>query len=174
MPTSTMLGSASASPILGGTSRSFSMSTFQRQMQSNADSQFFMEVIRANLSDDLLSPEQSSRLGPERRPCAGHCYIAVEALWHLADGRSRRWQTVSLRLPDGNTHWWIRTPEGEVLDPTAHQFATPPDYSAGTPRGLLTRQPSRRCRVLLDRVNAVLLRRGSSRSPSDPQTQQRH
>ncbi|GMV36551.1 MAG: hypothetical protein AMXMBFR61_10590 [Fimbriimonadales bacterium] len=121
--------------------------------------QSYIELIRANLSDDLLSAQQRRRLSGERRPTAGHCYVAVEALWHLAGGADRGWQTKVARLPDGNTHWWIVTEAGEVLDPTAVQFEHPPDYSRGTARGLLTRDPSRRCRVLLERVRGVLERR---------------
>lgn len=125
----------------------------------DTDVQTCIELIRANLSDELLSTQQRKRMCGMPRPTAGHCYVAVEALWHLAEGASRGWKTKVVRLPDGNTHWWIVTGDGEILDPTAVQFEAPPDYSKGKARGLLTRQPSRRCQVLLQRIRGVLQRR---------------
>lgn len=39
-----------------------------------------------------------------------------------------------------------------ILDPTASQFKTPPDYRKGRGRGFLTKKPSKRARELMIRM----------------------
>ncbi len=102
--------------------------------------------IRHNLSDDLLKPEYLGQPFP-----AGHCYVATEALYHLLGGRESGYTPVRLRMPDGVVHWWLRGPNGEVIDPTHDQYADVP-YDQGRPGGFLTRGPSKRAVELMRRV----------------------
>lgn len=53
---------------------------------------------------------------------------------------------------EGAPHWFLRGPLGQILDLTASQFKTRPNYSAGRGKGFLTREPSARARVLMGRV----------------------
>jgi hypothetical protein len=48
-------------------------------------------------------------------------------------------------------HWYLVSPDGYVWDVTALQFETLPDYDAGRGRGFLTRYPSKRAQILIDR-----------------------
>jgi len=97
---------------------------------------------------DLLQLKYRSLVEAGAHPLTGHCYVAAEALYHMgAKGEGYRPHVLS--LPDGGTHWYLKDGQGRVLDPTAAQFAEPPDYAAGTCKGFLTKRPSRRARSVL-------------------------
>lgn len=62
-----------------------------------------------------------------------------------------RWKPCVMRLPSGDTHWYLRDRKtDEVLDGSVEQFDAPPAYDLGRGCGFLTKQPSRRCQELLD------------------------
>ena len=102
--------------------------------------------VRAHLSDDLRRPPWRG----DPRPTAGHCYVASEALRALLGPRYR---PATVRH-EGAVHWFLRGPHG-VVDATADQFSRPPTYAAASGRGFLTREPSRRARILLDRIQGA-------------------
>lgn len=78
----------------------------------------------------------------------GQCYAASEAVYHLLGGRASGYTPVRGRS-GSVSHWWLRRPDGSVLDVTAAQFGRPWPYHLGTGGGFLTRQPSRRARALM-------------------------
>jgi hypothetical protein len=102
--------------------------------------------IRANLTPNLLQPKY--RGGATES--AGHCYVACEALYHLG-ARERGYRPAVIRMGD-ITHWFLIDAQGAVLDPTGDQFPEPVDYAKGRRIGFLTREPSKRARLLMDRV----------------------
>lgn len=102
--------------------------------------------ILSNLTDDL-------RRAPWKgnpNPLAGHCYVASEALYHSLGDRVD-WTPCTVRH-EGAVHWFLRHRDGRIADLTAGQFLTIPDYSSGRGRGFLTRQPSKRTQVVLDKL----------------------
>lgn len=91
----------------------------------------------------------------------GNCYVTCEALYHLLGGKDAGY--VPHRLDhEGDTHWYLvlrhhNNPYGGisaqlVIDPTASQFKTPPDYSKGVGAGFLTKGPSKRAREMMERL----------------------
>lgn len=101
-----------------------------------------------NLSDDLRrAPWKGSP-----NPLAGHCYVACEALSHLG-GYAAGFRPATVRH-EGAVHWFLVDAAGLVVDPTASQFASLPPYSAGVRRGFLTREPSKRARILMSRLTS--------------------
>lgn len=102
---------------------------------------------------------------------AGQCYPAAEALYHLLGGKEAGlkpvvWRYADMRA-DGSvhgfpTHWFLGRADGSVgrflttvLDPTAAQFGgsvTLGHYRCGRGCGFLTREPSKRARLILDRL----------------------
>jgi len=106
-------------------------------------------AVRGALTDDLRRPPWRG----STCPVEGHCYVAAEALYHLLGGAGAGW-TPAQMAHEGGPHWYLRHRDGRVLDPTAEQFDTPPDYARGRGRGFLTREPSRRARIVLERVGA--------------------
>lgn len=104
--------------------------------------------IRQCLSDDLRKPRY--RDSPSRM--AGHCYVASEAALHVL-GESWKPEVVK---HEGETHWYLRHREtGEIFDATADQFQTTPPYCEGIGKGFLTKQPSKRAKVLLARLREL-------------------
>lgn len=110
--------------------------------------------VRSVLTPDLLKPEWRNRAA---HPMAGHCSAASEALYHMFGGKPAGWVPVVLRLDENTTHWWLRGPNGEIVDATADQFPFPVPYERGkgcgfqTPGGI----PSKRAQAIIDRVNAA-------------------
>uniref|UniRef100_A0AB74UIB1 Uncharacterized protein n=1 Tax=Caulobacter phage BL57 TaxID=3348355 RepID=A0AB74UIB1_9VIRU len=115
-------------------------------------------AVQASLTPELLrEPYRSAYTA--RNPTAGHCYVASEALWHLLDGRDGLWRGMVAPDPEGGTHWWLCTREGGRLDPTAEQYlceGLEPPYAAGRPCGFLTKNPSKRAAVVIDRALDLL------------------
>jgi len=105
------------------------------------------EAVRAALSDELRNPPWRG----DANRFAGHCYVASEAFFHLAGGKAAGWKPMNLRHED-SPHWWLLDAEGRIVDLTAEQFKTPVPYAAGVGKGFLTREPSRRAQVIIDRV----------------------
>lgn len=115
--------------------------------------------VQDSLSDDLRKP----RYRGHENCLAGHCYVASEALYHLLGGHHSGWvpQTVQ---HEGGPHWYLKHKfSGAIVDPTATQFETPVPYDKGVGKGFLTRQPSKRTQVVLDRVA-----RGPSLAKAEP------
>jgi hypothetical protein len=113
-----------------------------------------VERIRAALTVDLLEPK--SRLALKGianvyTDTRSHCYVASEAFFHAAGGAVAGWR-VRRQPIAGRTHWWLERGDDELVDVTADQFAEPVDYSAGTTAAFLTPAPSKRCRVVLERI----------------------
>ncbi len=106
--------------------------------------------VRSNLSDDLRRPPWKG----SDRPTAGHCYVASEALFHMLGGRGAG-ITVHHIKHEGSSHWFLRMPDGDIVDPTADQFDTPVPYTAARRASFLTNRPSKRARILMARVTGT-------------------
>jgi hypothetical protein len=86
----------------------------------------------------------------------GNCYVTCEALYHLLGGKEAGYTPHTIRH-EGSIHWYLVrelkiTAELEtffVIDPTAFQFKTIPDYLKGRGRGFLTKKPSKRAQKLI-------------------------
>lgn len=113
-----------------------------------------IELIHKNLSPDLLK----GRWEIQSNPLEGHCYIATEALYHLLPNKNEyRSMCASYSDEQGKcTHWWLVNKfDGSILDPTKEQYLPEqPPYHLGKSIGFLTKFPSKRAQILIDRVNA--------------------
>lgn len=115
--------------------------------------QRLVKKIQGVLTPELLKPQFRACWNPSN-PMAGHCYAATEALYHLLGGPQSGWKPVRGKDPQGVTHWWLQRGE-ERLDPTGEQYEEPP-YAAGHPGGFLTREPSKRARIIMQRVTEAV------------------
>lgn len=112
-------------------------------------------AIQKNLTPDLIN-NKFWLARNKLNPMAGHCYIASEAYFHLAG------ETVgpcvlkvnlgTKKFPEWSTHWFLETPMGVVIDITAAQFKRKLEYSLAKRCGFLTKGPSKRAQVLIERV----------------------
>jgi hypothetical protein len=126
----------------------------RRGRGSRAINPALVRAVQDQLTPDLIRQEHCVPTGVSPLEC--HCYHAAEAVYHLAGGK--RAGLVAARGPlRGGTHWWLETDQGRVIDPTASQLPSGYPYHQGTRAGFLTREPSERARVVMDRVK----RRGS-------------
>lgn len=83
----------------------------------------------------------------------GQCYPASEALYHLMEGWKYGIKPIQGNW-EGVSHWALRCSDGRVIDLTVEQFNETPDYSVFRGRGFLTKTPSKKAQVIIDKVNA--------------------
>lgn len=127
--------------------------------------QHLIDLIHASLTPDLLDKKLARGWSPSN-PLYGHCYVATEALWWLLRYYYPDAPTEPRHGKDGHgvSHWWLVTAEGEVIDPTAEQYTSvgeAPPYDRLVPGGGFQSnkpyiEPSRRARILIERVAAHL------------------
>jgi hypothetical protein len=134
----------------------------------NIDTQDLIDAVQANLTPDLLSPQERARLAPGDHFTTGHCAVAAEALLHLV----RRYRTDLTAKPicatyretptgpqpwlkghhrpeDRRTHWYVLSSPKRarytwvILDPTREQYTAhglQPPYYLGKGRGFQGRR----------------------------------
>ena len=81
---------------------------------------------------------------------AGHCYVASEALFHLAKGRGVDLKPMFV-WHENCPHWYLEY-SNRIFDLTSQQFSTSVDYTKGRGKGFLTKGPSKRAKALIARV----------------------
>lgn len=101
-------------------------------------------IVKA-LTPDLLKPQYKGN-----HPLAGHCYVASEAYYHLRGGKAAGLHVVNMKH-EGVSHWWV-VDNGRIVDITAEQFSTPVSYENGRRSGFLTKNPSKRAQIVMNRV----------------------
>ena len=112
------------------------------------------------VSDDLLTSQYREKISALSHPTQGHCYASSEAVFHLIGGKASGYNSYcsSYKNEDGEreTHWFLKK-HHHIIDPTADQFTclgkTPP-YDIGKPIGFLTKAPSKRARIIMERLIA--------------------
>lgn len=109
-----------------------------------------IKILRVCFSDDLKKPKYRGT-----HPMKGACYVVCEALYHLYGGKASGLVPCVMHV-EGDTHWYLKTQNGEIIDPTADQFSFSLDYSTGRGSGFLTRHPSKRAQRLVARFNAAV------------------
>ena len=118
------------------------------------------DEIRPVLTKDLLKPQYLNKLKEDDDISCGQCYAASEAAFHMY-GKDNGFKSYVLNsktfpegLDEGDTHWFLKNKEGEIIDPTAEQFGdiTIP-YDKGKGTGFLTKNPSNAAQQIIDRVN---------------------
>jgi len=105
--------------------------------------------IQEKLTEDLLSPKYRKLINENSHQVEGHCYVASEVFYHLY-GKDRGFKPHVIRLGDF-THWFLKNGD-DIIDITKEQFDIPIDYSKGRGCGFLTKQPSKRAKKLMDRL----------------------
>ena len=78
----------------------------------------------------------------------GNCYVTCEALYHLIGGKESGWKPMNVKH-EGDSHWFLLHESGTILDPTALQFKSKPNYNQARGRGFLTKLPSRRAKEMM-------------------------
>jgi hypothetical protein len=110
--------------------------------------QELMREVQKHLTPDLLKPTYRQLVLGGAHPMTGHCYVACEVMSFVAPDLKPHFVR-----HEGLPHWFLKCRRtGRVVDPTADQFKTIPLYNEGVGKGFLTKQPSKRAQVVLDRM----------------------
>jgi hypothetical protein len=113
----------------------------------------FRGLIIDSLTDDLLTPKYRKLKKKGNVPDTfGHCYVASEAAYYLLGGKEEGWKPMHMNHL-GASHWFLQHKSGYILDLTYNQFKSPLDYSSARGTGFLTKEPSKRAKKLLVRIN---------------------
>lgn len=107
------------------------------------DLKTLVKLIQESLTPDLLKPKY--RNGVNRY--AGHCYVASETLYHLMGGKESGLKPFGL-----GDHWWLQDGSDQIIDITSAQFDYKFPYYLGRHRSFLTRTPSKRAKILMERI----------------------
>ena len=115
---------------------------------NNYDHQIVTNV-REHLTDDL----RSAKFRGHECKTAGHCYVASEAVYHSLGGKAAGYTPMQIKH-EGTSHWFLKHSSGKIIDATSDQFATAVPYEKAKGRGFLTKEPSRRARILMSRLES--------------------
>lgn len=113
--------------------------------------QAIIMAVQASLTDELREKQWRGH----ENPMAGHCYVASEAFLHLVGGKSAGWKPMFTRHYD-QPHWFLQHNIGGRVDITASQFDEPVKYHVARGKGFLTKQPSKRAQIVIDRALVLL------------------
>jgi len=115
-----------------------------------------MGQIRSNLTPELLKPQY--RIENSINPMFGHCYVASEVLYHMIKD-SGNYSACCARDERGVVHWWIVDNEtSKIYDTTSDQYYSRglvPPYSNGKKTGFLTKDPSKRALIVMQKMKGV-------------------
>lgn len=111
-----------------------------------------IRAVHRSLSDDLMRRDWLEKRQTGDHFTFGHCYLGAETLYHLW-GKELGYKPKVLSGP-GWTHWFLIDDKGDIADPTAGQWKDERiPYERGRGDGFLTGdKPSRRCRIMLERI----------------------
>lgn len=113
-----------------------------------------IDLVRSVLGPERLTSDRKRRRPQNATPSWGCCYIASEAVREIL---GRDLYTPHSVKVTGDVHWYLVHKEtGAIVDPTADQFDTAPDYASGRGRGFLTKEPSKRARAILEDAWAAM------------------
>jgi len=107
--------------------------------------------IKDNLTSNLLKKEY--RELNKNNPMFGHCYIATETLYHLINNKD--YKPYYGKDENNITHWWLQNSSGKILDATKEQYTSlnkKPPYHKGRKGAFLTKQPSKRSKILINKL----------------------
>lgn len=115
------------------------------------------ESVKAALTDDVRPQDRPRQEGTHE--LRGHCYVAAQALYFLLGGKEAGYEFRRL-VHEDVSHFFVRSPSGANLDPTAEQFKTPIPYDNSKRSGLWGKPRVATvvvvCRVLRQPTNATL------------------
>jgi hypothetical protein len=80
------------------------------------------------------------------RPTRGYCYVVAEVVYHFLAPKGSR--PYVMHIDEDETHWFMKDPCGTIIDLTEDQFDESLDYSSAKPRNFLTKEISKRGRLL--------------------------
>lgn len=90
------------------------------------------DALKAMGKDYIKEPYEAD--WTTERPSTGYCYPVAEVVYHYcapAGSETYRMET------DEGFHWFAKTKNGEIIDPTADRFDKRPKYNKGEKKRLI-------------------------------------
>lgn len=84
---------------------------------------------------------------PER-PTTGYCYVVAEVAYHYLAPEG--YIPHVMKTGEKETHWFLKNREGDIMDLTADQFDETIDYTKGKRQNFMTKEISKRGRILAE------------------------
>lgn len=94
------------------------------------------DLIRSELKPEFVPPEYRGLVDSEY---CGHCHHATIAMYHLLGGKGSGYKVRKAVDELEIKHYWLESPSGEVIDPTAEQYTQlgrPLPYSNRVKKGV--------------------------------------
>ena len=101
--------------------------------------------ITKNLTQDLLKPKYKGSTNKFK----GHCYIATETFYHLW-GKKNGYKPYYIKV-ENKVHWFLKK-NHDIIDLTKNQFNFKLNYKNAICCGFLTKNPSRRSKLLISKI----------------------
>lgn len=81
--------------------------------------QRIFDLVRSELKPEMVSPEYRGKVNSEY---CGHCHHATIAMYFLLHGRDNGYKVRKAIDELQIKHYWLESPTGEIIDPTAEQY----------------------------------------------------
>lgn len=110
-----------------------------------------INIIIETIDDSFLKPQYRKIVN--RNKFTGHCYVATEALYYMLTDEEKSQYKPAIMKVNNITHWVLRnTLNGNIIDITREQFDFDLNYSTLKNAAFLTRLPSKRTQILLNKI----------------------
>jgi hypothetical protein len=77
------------------------------------------DLVKSELKPEMVPPEYQGRV--ESVFC-GHCHHATMAMYELLGGKESGYKVCKAVDELQIKHYWLESPSGEIIDPTAEQY----------------------------------------------------
>jgi hypothetical protein len=85
------------------------------------EEQRIFDLVRSELAPDMVPPEYRGKVDSEY---CGHCHHATIAMYVLLDGKNKGYRVRKAVDELQIKHYWLESPTGENIDPTAEQYTS--------------------------------------------------
>ena len=114
-------------------------------------------AVEAALDDRAFSERLRRPYYRNRQDRGGFCYIASEAIYHLAQEYDYPGLRVCHMQWENDSHWFLwDTLTAENIDVTVNQFDSIPDYARADFKYFMHPSPSKRAQKLIARAKQLL------------------
>lgn len=78
------------------------------------------DLVRSELKPEMIPPGYQGLVANE---FCGHCHHATLAMYELLGGKDGGYKVRKATDELGVKHYWLESPDGRVIDPTAEQYS---------------------------------------------------
>jgi hypothetical protein len=108
-------------------------------------------VLR-DMGTDFLTIKSIKDFWTPDLPTTGYCYVVAEFIYCYIAPKGTVALVVKVEEPVEIHHWFLKYPDGTIVDLTKDQFKEFPDYTKAKKRPFLGKSPSKRTRELAIRL----------------------